>query len=863
MMCLCSLVVTAGISQTRRGAAIIVAISALGSGISCASALPTGAAVTSFEVQASKATVNETSGTLHFTFVTPRVVRVVFSPPGVTPKLQNFVVRQKGAAVAVKNRSNSENVILQTAGMTVRISRAQGNVSFRGPHGAALLAEPSTGGHCFVQPDGHGAGPDPQQTFEAAAHEVILGLAQTQDGLWNRRGMPIELRQLNTQCAVPLLVSSKGYGIMWNNASLTEFNPVDQQVSLNPRKQGAFKPLKTGTYVLMVRGGNRAREIGIKLNGHLIADIQNMWVPYTISAKVRLIAGRLYHLAIVGGGGGTTLWQRLRGHKTVFRAGTGNAIDYYFFAGPTPGDVIKSYRSLTGAAPMLPRWAYGFWQCRERYSSQQQILQRAAEFRTLRIPVDLIVQDWRYWGHWGWSAFRFSSAHYPNPAAMLQQLHGMHFHYMISVWQNNTYHSAPYLPKLNGAIKGWLNVFNPAAARVRWYHMKRAFFNIGVDAWWQDATEPGDDGNALGTMERRNAYPLFANQNLYYSQRATSSAKRVVILSRSAYLGQQRAAAVTWSGDIGGTWQYYRRQISAGLNFCAAGIPYWTTDTGGFFRPADQYTSKAYHELLVRWFEWSTFCPILRIHGWESRTEMWNYGKSTMALLRRFDIFRYRMLPYIYSVAWNVTHNGASIMQPLMMVFPNDRKAAAASHEYMFGPDFLVAPVLQPMVGGQGHTSVYLPAGVTWINFWTGKIVVGGQTVSVKNPLSQMPLFVRAGSLLPLGPQMQWATQKAADPIELRVYPGASGRFTLYEDQNNNYNYEKGMYATIPLSYSAATHTLTIGTRQGSFPGMRKARTFDVAWVGPANATGIRPAAHTVLVRYSGQRVTLHEPQQP
>ncbi|NNM86252.1 MAG: glycosyl hydrolase family 31, partial [Phycisphaerales bacterium] len=198
---------------------------------------------------------------------------------------------------------------------------------------------------------------------------------------------------------------------------------------------------------------------------------------------------------------------------------------------------------------------------------------------------------------------------------------------------------------------------------------------------------------------------------------------------------------------------------SGGLNFCAAGLPYWTTDTGGFFRPGDQYTSKAYHELLVRWFEWSTFCPILRIHGWESRTEMWNYGKNTMALLRRFDVFRYRMLPYIYSVAWNVTHNGVSIMQPLMMVFPHDPKAAAVSHEYMFGPDFLVAPVLQPMVGGEGHTSVYLPAGVTWINFWTGKTVAGGQTLRAKSPLSQMPLFVRAGSLLPLGPKMQWATQ--------------------------------------------------------------------------------------------------------
>ena len=265
----------------------------------------------------------------------------------------------------------------------------------------------------------------------------------------------------------------------------------------------------------------------------------------------------------------------------------------------------------------------------------------------------------------------------------------------------------------------------------------------------------------------------------------------------------------------------------------------------------------------MRWFEWSTFCPILRIHGWESRTEMWNYGKSTMALLRRFDAFRYRMLPYIYSAAWDVTHNGASIMQPLMMAFPQDPKAAAVSHEYMFGPDFLVAPVLHPLARGGYHTSVYLPAGVTWFNFWTGKAVAGGQTLRVKSPLDQVPLFVRAGSLLPLGPKMQWATQRPADPIQLRVYPRASGRFTLYEDQNNNYNYEKGLYATIPMHYSAAAHTLTIGSRRGSFPGMLKTRTFNVAWVSPANAAGIAPAARTVQVRYAGKRVSIPEPQQP
>lgn len=301
----------------------------------------------------------------------------------------------------------------------------------------------------------------------------------------------------------------------------------------------------------------------------------------------------------------------------------GYAIDYYFFYGPDPQRIIQEYRLATGAVPMFPRWAYGFWQCRERYSSQKQILQAAAEFRKLHIPVDLIIQDWQYWPSGEWSAFRFDPKRYPDQRKMIQRLHAMHFHYMLSVWQNNTYLSPPYLPKVHGKIGAYLDVFNPRAAAIRWEHMKRAFFDIGADGWWQDATEPGDTGGlGNGTCYAgpsawfRNAYPLYANQDVYKNQRATSSAKRVVILSRSAYLGQQRTAAAVWSGDIGGTWQTYRRQIPSGLNFCMAGLPYWTTDTGGFFRPGDQYKSQAYHELLVRWFQWSTFCPILRIHGY-------------------------------------------------------------------------------------------------------------------------------------------------------------------------------------------------------------------------------------------------------
>ncbi|MGN6505105.1 MAG: TIM-barrel domain-containing protein, partial [Tepidisphaeraceae bacterium] len=581
----------------------------------------------------------------------------------------------------------------------------------------------------------------------------------------------------------------------------------------------------------------------------------------TAVGTVHLPAKTECKVRVIGGGNGVKLFARPLGDTTTFRSQVGDAIDYYVFYGPKWDDVIAGIRTATGAAPMWPKWAFGFWQCRERYSSQQQILDTVAEFRRRQIPLDLLVQDWQYWGKHGWGAYQWDEPKYPDPKAMIDSLHAQHTKFMISVWSNP---SGPVHDELakDGLLIGnkWVDAFSPKARAIRWKYLDNAFFKIGVDAWWQDATEPGDDGNALndvmtsaGSGNRvRNAYPLFANQTVYDAQRKETDAKRVVILTRSFYPGQQRYATALWSGDIGSTWDAFRRQIPAGLQACMTGLPYWTTDCGGFFRPKDQKTSDDFNQLLIRWFQYSTFSPILRIHGYQSETEMWKYPKAFDTLLK-YDRLRYRLLPYTYSLAWQVTDKGYTMMRPLPMDFPADVKASQISDEYMLGPAFLVSPVTAP---NATRRSVYLPGDGKWINFWTGATEQGGQTADVAAPLDTIPIFVRAGSIVPLGPVVQFANASAAEPTELRVYRGANGAFTLYDDAGDSYDYEKGQRALIPIRWDEATQTLTIGKRTGTYPGMAAERTFNVVWVGQGHAVGDAIAAPIdAVVHYSGDEV--------
>ncbi|HEX5399637.1 MAG TPA: TIM-barrel domain-containing protein, partial [Verrucomicrobiae bacterium] len=650
-------------------------------------------------------------GKMKLTVCSDRIVRVMYSPTATLPAGQNFAVTNHSwPRTSFKVADAGGRVTLTTRQLKVDVNKASGAVTFYDAAGKPLLAEPAGGGKTMAPATVNGESSyQPEQSFASPADEFLYGLGQFQDGNWNWRGIPEQLRQLNTQIAIPMIVSSYGYGLLWNNASLTDFNPVDTQVALTNRA-GTYTTGDAGEYVFMVKDGDRRNLIGVQVNGQTVVAITNTWVTYTVSGKVALPANTACSVTLLGGGRNARVFARPLGDTTTFRSQVGDAIDYYFFYGPTADQIIAGYRQATGEAPLFPKAAYGFWQCRERYSSQEQMLDAARRFRSNDIPVDFIVQDWQYWGNHGWGAYQWDLSHYPDPTNMIAELHAEHFKYMISVWSNPGGIVGRALESMKDGViprsgnPPWMDVFNPAVRSLRWKYMNQAFFSIGVDGWWQDATEPGDDGNSvndvqcyLGSANRvRNSYALFASEATYNGQRGTDSGKRVVILSRNAYLGEQRYATAVWSGDIRGDWTTFARQIPAGLNYSVTGMPYWTTDTGGFFHPRDQYKSADYNELLTRWFEWSTFCPILRIHGYQTATEIWNWLPETQTNLIAFDQLRYRMLPYNYSVAWKTTSEGYTPMRALVMDFPKDLNALALGDEYMFGPAFLVCPVTAP-----------------------------------------------------------------------------------------------------------------------------------------------------------------------
>jgi len=829
-------------------------------------ALPASAAaipVQSVHTDSDGVVLTMSPGKMKLTVCSDSIVRVMYSPTATLPSGQDFAVTNHSwPATSFHVADSSGTVTVATRKLKIAVNKATGAVAFYDASGHLLLAGSTTGGKTMTAVTVNGESSfQPEQSFASPADEFLYGLGQFQEGIWNWRGMPQQLRQLNTQIAIPMIVSSYGYGLLWNNASLTEFNPADTQVALT-NGSGTYTTADAGDYAFFVKDGNRRGLMGVQVNGQTVAAITNMWVPYTISGKIALPAHTTCSVHLLGGGSQAKIFARPLGNTTTFRSEVGGAIDYYFFYGPTADQIIAGYRLATGDAPLFPKAAYGFWQCRERYSSQAQILAAASHFRSNHIPVDFIVQDWQYWGNHGWGAYQWDLSHYPDPTNMIAELHTNHFKYMISVWSNPSGIVGKALASMpHGLIPGttWMDAFNPAVRSVRWKYMNQAFFSLGADGFWQDATEPGDDGNSLagvqcflGSANRvRNAYPLFASQATYEGQRATDPGKRVVILSRSAYLGGQRYATAVWSGDISGDWVTFARQIRAGLNYSITGLPYWTTDTGGFFHPRNQYASPEYNELLTRWFEWSAFCPILRIHGFGTATEIWNWLPATQTNLIAFDELRYRMLPYNYSVAWKITSEGYTPMRALVMDFPKDAQALAMADEYMFGPAFLVCPVTTPQATSR---PVYLPSGTSWVDFWTGETLVGGQTVTANAPINILPLYVRAGSIVPVGPVMQYATEKPADPIELRVYRGADGEFTLYEDENDNYNYEKGAYATIPFAWNEAKQTLTIGKRSGKFSGMLKERTFRVVFVSSNHGAGMAAEEKAdAVVRYTGK----------
>jgi len=689
---------------------------------------------------------------------------------------------------------SSGTVTITTSRLKVAVNETSGLVTYSDLSGTALVSEASKS---LTAATVEGVATNTvQTTFNSPASEALFGLGQHQDGVMNRKGSTLRMLNANTEIQIPVLVSNKGYGVFWDNYSTTNF---------------------------------------------------------------------------AGNVSGNT--------KYSFSSETGDLVDYYFFYGPSIDQVVANYRTTTGAAPLFPKWGYGLFQSKDHYQSSSELLTVEKGYRSNNIPVDVIVQDWQYWSPAVWGSHLMDASRYPDPAGLVTQLHQANVHTMISIWplyetrSNNVATVAGELDNYNalnainalyptttsGGVYHFYDTFN-SMARTLVYQQSydRLIGKYGWDAIWADNTEPqsypeGVNVHAANTALGKgafyiNAYPLEHNRAVYEGWRKVGpNNKRVYILTRSGFAGLQRYAAGVWSGDINATQAVYTAQIPAGLSYAASGMPYWTTDIGGYFGTPSE-------ELFTRWFQFGAFCPTFRIHGQAPKElygSQWSaQGKANMLAV---DQLRYRLMPYIYSLAWKVTSQGYTMMRPLIFDFQNDTMGYGIKDQFMFGPALLVNPVTAM---GATSRSVYLPAG-TWTDFWTGSPAMGGAMTTASAPLSQIPIYVRAGSILPMGPMIQYATQ-SADPIEIRVFKGQDGTFTLYEDAGDTYDYETGQYAQIPFSWDEAAQQLTIGARTGSYSGMLTSRTFNVVWVGPNHGAGLAvTATPDQAVKYDGTQVVV------
>lgn len=711
-------------------------------------------------------------------FYTPSILRILKYQEGERPEKKSYSVIKEAEKVPFTITDGDSVTMLNSDRLAVEINHRTGRISFKDKTGKKLLSEKNWGAQFTPVNYGDNATFMVRQSFHLDKDETIYGLGQHQKGKMSQRNQAINLKQKNTEIAIPIFQSIKGYGVFWDNYSPTMFT-------------------------------DNAME-------------------------------------------------------TTFDSQAGKCIDYYFINGSNADGVVKGIRELTGQVPMNALWTYGFWQSRERYISQNELVGVVDKYRELNVPIDGIIQDWQYWGTdpSSWNAIEFGNPGFPDPKKMIDDVHARNAHIIISVWpsfgKNTSVHNELKEKQMLLDFKTYpdeatvYDVYNPAARRIYWDRMNRNMFAIGMDGWWLDATEPEFSDNDEKLNQRThdgqyrevfNAFPILSVGGVHDNQRAATGDKRVFILTRSAFAGQQRYSAASWSGDIRSDWNVLHNQISAGLNFSLCGIPYWNTDIGGFascnYFP-EGINDPAFRELYVRWSQFGAFTPMMRSHGTCTPREIYQFGDRgswEFDALDKSIRLRYILLPYIYSTAWNVSKNHDTFMRALFMDFPEDTTLHDTDGEYMFGRSLLVAPVTRPMyVDKAGNINlnatqtkdVYLPKGSGWYDFWTGEFILGGRNVAKPTPIDIIPLYVRAGSILPVGPDVQYATEKKWDNLEIRVYPGADGSFVLYEDENDNYNYEKGNYTTIMFSWHDKDRTLEVSDRNGRFPGMLMQRKFRI-----------------------------------
>ena len=720
--------------------------------------------------------INTPQGTLCLEPMTEDAIRVRLTPEG-APGLEELIFTENAKTPKYTVKRRGGDVSVRTARMTAQYDAAAGTLRFLDADGRLLLEEKARNvAPAEVQGEPAWA---VSATFDSPAGEHLYGTGQFQDGYLDIRGLTRRLTQVNTQIALPMVLSSRGWGLLWHNYGLTDFNPADHSVTLTQQEEagGSVTVNATGTagnrremrffrtfsgeielpadgeYALLLDVGREmARRQYLAVDGKPVIDISNTWLPPTAAVKAQLSAGR--HTLEVQGtfGDAPVVFWRTVGDETVFSSPVAQGLDYTVFAGGADA-VMHSFRTLAGHVPALPDWIYRYIHCRERYDTQDELLSAARRFHEEGIPVGTIVQDWQWWGKYGWNAMQFDEDKYPDPKAMTDELHGMDQHLMLSVWSKIDHDCEV---GRDAAEKGyyidgtdWIDFFQPEAAAYYWRNFSARLLPTGIDAWWQDATEPENDdlkGRRIGPDRipgewYRNAYPLKVIQTVYEGLRRDQPDRLPVILTRSAFPGIQRYGAVTWSGDVGNDWDALRRQLAGGLGQMAAGLPWWTYDAGGFFRPGDQYTDPDYQERMIRWIQASVWLPFMRVHGYQSRTEPWEYAPETR---RRFEAAiaqREALQPYILEQAAKVWKEDYTLMRPLIFDFREDGRALQQDCEWMFGPDYLVCPVTE---GGVGSWDVYLPENAAgWEDIRDGKRYDGGQAVAVAVDLDAIPVFRR------------------------------------------------------------------------------------------------------------------------
>jgi alpha-D-xyloside xylohydrolase len=779
-----------------------------------------------FTIQPGELRLETSRGLIRLTAYSPRIVRIRYTlEPDFSQKESLMVVSDAQTPTDVDVRETGDSLFFSTSELTIQINRSTLAFKYLDVHGQLLTREPEPGGKTLIPMDVIKFITDTEKDiqtevgadglrvsgnafkevidrkayhtkleFEWADGEALYGLGSHEEGMLNLLGQHQYLYQQNMKAVIPILLSTKGYGIVLDNYSFMTFH------------DDAF---------------------------------------------------------------GSYLW-----------ADIADEMDFYFIYGPEFDQIVSGIRKLTGKAPLLPRWTFGYIQSKERYQSQDELIEVVQEYRKRGLPLDCIVLDWKSWPEGLWGQKTLDPERFPDPKAMTAELHRLNAHLMVSIWPIMS-------PTSDNCIEmrdqGYLlgnqatyDAFQEKARELYWKQANDGLFIHNIDAWWCDCTEPfeadwkdafkpePEERAQINTNEAKkyldpqyiNAYSLWHSKGIYEGQRWTTDQKRVVNLTRSSYAGQHRYGTITWSGDPAATWETLRRQIADGLNFCVTGAPYWTVDIGAFFvkhKPElwfwhgdyDQGVEDfGYRELYVRWFQFGAFLPMFRSHGTDTPREIWRFGNQGEPMydsLVKFLRLRYRLMPYIYSLAGQIAHENYTMLRALPFDFCSDPATYNISDQFMFGPALLVNPVTKPMYYGPNSTPltdvektrpVYLPAGSDWYDFWTDERYAGGQTLSADAGLETMPLYVRAGSIIPLGPDISYADEKPQASMEIRIYPGQDGVFTLYQDEGNNYNYEKGFFATIQLRWEDKDSRLIFEKRQGEYPGMSKTLEFSISVVG-------------------------------